>query len=54
MRELGFFIDANGIKSTDMKVKRRRRHYVEMPVEPKKVLSPYVFYVAEHFAKNAG
>lgn len=58
LKELGYFIDANGVKSTDMDKKHKKLDYPEGTVMPKKKGTSFMFFLktyhAEHKEELAG
>ena len=47
MEELGYFINSDGVKSTDLDSKGRVREFAEGTIMPKKVRSAYLYFFAE-------
>lgn len=47
MEELGYFINQDGVKSTDLDAKGRKLDFPEGTVMPKKVRSAYLYYFGE-------
>lgn len=47
MSELGYFVTADGIKSTELDRKHRLRPFKDGVHKPKKVASAYMYYFME-------
>lgn len=54
LKEKGYFINSDGVKSTDLKVKPKKGKMVAKtgPVMPKRVLSPYLCFSKEFYANK--
>ena len=47
LEELGYFINQDGVKSTDLDIKGKKRDFPQGTVIPKKVRSSYLYYFSE-------
>lgn len=47
LEELGYFINADGIKSTELDKKGNKKEFPEGTMMPKKVNSAYMYYFIE-------
>lgn len=47
--EKGYFIDKDGVNSSELLMQKAK--FKPEVVTPKKIKSPYVFYVTHHFKK---
>ena len=52
LTELGYFINSEGVKSTDLDKKGNVKEFAEGTVLPKKVKSAYMFYFIEQQQEN--
>lgn len=50
--ELGYFINSDGIKSTYLNKKGKAQEFEIGTIMPKKVGTPYMFYLQEFYANN--